>query len=62
LTLDEHNMAPNGLLAPDEIARLLDIAHSTLREVAEANQPKRSHILRLLDELETRRTTLGAGR
>jgi hypothetical protein len=59
VTLDEHNMTPNGLLAPDEIEKLLDIAHSTLSEVAEASQPKRSRILLLLDELEARRTTLG---
>ncbi|HYJ70471.1 MAG TPA: hypothetical protein VEX15_22695 [Nocardioidaceae bacterium] len=57
VTLDEHNMTPNGLLAPDEIGKLLDIAHSALSEVAEASEPKRSRIMRRLDQLETRRTT-----
>jgi hypothetical protein len=58
MTLDEHNMAPNGLLAPDEIGKLLDIAHGALSEVAEATEPKRSRILRMLDDLETRRTAV----
>jgi hypothetical protein len=59
-TLDEHHMSPDGLLTSDEIGRLLEIAHSALKEVAESSQPKRSNALNRLDELESQRAALSA--
>ena len=58
VTLDEHNMAPNGLLTPNEIRTLLNVAHSALADAAEPSEPKRSRALSLLDDLETRLATL----